>query len=59
MAASNQELTDQVIALSDQLQVLATRLQVAENNVTMQAQAGGGQRGGDGSVFDKKRLYPK
>ena len=57
--ASNQELTDQVIALSDQLQVLATRLQVADHNVTMQAQAGGGQRGGDGSVFDKKRLYPK
>ena len=55
--ASNQELTDQVIALSDQVQTLATRLLVAEGNVTMQAQ--GGSRGGEGSVFDKKRLYPK
>ena len=57
MAASMQELTDQVIAPTDQVQTLSTRLQVAENNVTMQAQTV--QRGGDGSVFDKKRQYPK
>ena len=55
-----QELTAQVVALTDQLQTVETRLQVAENNVTMQAQqAQTGSRGGDGSVFDKKRLYPK
>ena len=52
-----QELTDQVVALTDQVQTLSTRLQVAEGNVTMQAQTG--SRGGEGSVFDTKRLYPK
>ena len=57
MAASMQELIDQVVTLTDQVQTLSARLQVAENNVTMQSQTG--SRGGDGSVFDKKRLYPK
>jgi hypothetical protein len=38
MAASMQELTAQVVALTDQLQAQT------------------GSRGGDGSVFDKKRL---
>ena len=55
--ASNQELTDQIIALNDQVKSLSTRLLFAEGNASMQAQ--GGSRGGEGSVFDKKRLYPK
>ena len=57
MTVSKHELINQVVQLTDQLQTLSARLQVAENNVTMQTLSG--PRGGDGSVFDKKRLYPK
>ena len=57
MAASMQEVTDQVVALTDQVQVLSTRLQDAENNTTLQTQTG--SRDGDSGVFDKKPLCPK
>ena len=54
--ASIQELTAQVVALTDQVQTLTGRLQVAEQSFTAQVSKGGGS---DSGVFDKKRLYPK
>ena len=57
MAASNDELTAQIIILTDQIQSLTNRVSIAEQNVTLQTQ--GGSRGGDSGIFDKKKLYPK
>ena len=54
--ASIQELTAQVVALTDQAQTLTGRLQVSEQSFTAQVSKGGGS---DSGVFDKKRLYPK
>ena len=51
-----QELTAQVVALTYTVQTLGSRLQVAEQLVTLpQGRAGGKESG----VFDQKRLYPK
>ena len=55
--ASIQELTAQVVALTDQVQTLSNRLSVAQQNATLQTQMG--TRGSDSGVLDKKRLYPK
>ena len=53
--ASLQELTAQVVALTDQVQTLSSRLQLAEQLTTLH-----GSRGKKGvGVFDQKRLYPK
>ena len=57
MAASNDELTGLTIILTDQIQTLSNRLNIAEQNAMLQAQ--GGSRGGDSGVFSKKKLYPK
>ena len=57
--ASNDELTAQIIILSDQIQTLTNRVAIAEQNATLQAQGGGSRGGGDSGVFDKKKLYPK
>ena len=54
--ASIAELTTQVVALTDQVQTLTSRVIVAEQNVTMSVARTGGS---DSGVFDKKRLYPK
>ena len=56
MAASNDELTAQIVLLTDQIQTLSNRLSVAEQNQTMQH---AGSKGGEHGVFDKKRRYPK
>ena len=62
--ATNQELTNQLVALTDSNNKLAQRLDLAEAELVRQkslvaaAQGHGGQGGGAG-VFDKKRLYPK
>ena len=53
------ELTAQVIALTDQLNTLTSRLSIAEQNQTLHAAQAGSRGGGDAGVFDKKRLYPK
>ena len=50
-----QELTAQVVALTDQVQTLSSRLQVAEGLATLHG-AGGKKESG---VCDVKRLYPK
>ena len=50
------ELTAQVVALTDQVHTLTSRVIVAEQNVTMSVTRTGGS---DSGVFDKKRLYPK
>ena len=55
--ASLQELTAQVVALTDQIQTLTNRLSIAEQNATLQTQTG--TRGGDSGVFDKTKLHPK
>ena len=57
MAASNDELTAQIIILTDQIQTLNNRVSIAEQNASLQTQ--GGSRGGDSGVFDEKKLYPK
>ena len=57
MAASNDELTAQIIILTDQIQTLNNRVSIAEQNATLQTQ--GGSMGGDSGIFDKKKLYPK
>ena len=60
--ASNAELTQQLVVLTDQVATLNDRLIVAEQNASAaQAQGGGGGmgRGSDSGIFDKKRLYPK
>ena len=62
--ASNQELTNQLVALTDANNALAKRLDLAEVELVRQkglvtaGQGHGGQGGGSG-VFDNKRLYPK
>ena len=53
------ELTAQVIALTDQLNTLTSRLSIAEQNQNLHAAQPGSRGGGDAGVFDKKRLYPK
>ena len=40
MAASNGELTAQIIILTDQIQSLTNRVNIAEQNVTLQTQGG-------------------
>lgn len=57
---SVQEITAQLVVLTDQVQTLTARLLIAEQNATLQSQMGsrvGG--GGDSSIFDKKKLYPR
>ena len=56
-AASHDELTAQIIILTDQILTLINRVSIAEQNATLQAQ--GGSRGGDSGIFDKKKLYQK
>ena len=58
--ASLQELTNQVVALTAEVQGLTNRLAIAEQQAggAQQVQGNGGNGGGAG-VFDKKRLYPK
>ena len=56
-APSVQEITAQLVVLTDQVQTLSTRLLVAEQNATLQQGMRGG--GGDSSIFDKKKLYPR
>ena len=51
------ELTAQVVALTDQVQTLTSRIAVAEHNVTMSAPRTGGSN--DSGIFDTKRPYPK
>ena len=51
-----QELTAQVVALTDQVQTLSSHVQVAEGLATLHHGAGGKKESG---VFDVKRLYPK
>ena len=57
---SVQEITAQLVVLTDQVQTLTARLLIAEQNATLQAQMGTrGGGGGDSSIFDKKKLYPR
>ena len=56
---SVQEITAQLVVLTDQVQTLSTRLLVAEQNATLQQGMRGGGGGGDSSIFDKKKLYPR
>jgi len=56
MAASNDELTAQIVLLTDQIQTLSNRLSTAEQNQTLQH---AGSKGREHGVFDKERLYPK
>ena len=58
---SVQEITAQLVVLTDQVQTLSTRLLLAEQNATLQAQQGMREEGGggDSSIFDKKKLYPR
>ena len=55
--ASIAELTVQVVASTDQVHTLMTRVAVAEQNVTMSALRTRGSK--DSGIFDKKRLYSK
>ena len=57
--ASSGELAAQVVALTDQVTTLMTRVAVAEQNVTMSAQGPRNQMSGDSGIFDKKKLYPR
>ena len=58
--ASGQEITAQLVVLTDQVQTLSARLQVAEQIALLHAQGvQGGRGGGDSSIFDKKKLYPR
>ena len=52
MAASNDELTAQIVLLTDQVQTLSNRLSIAEQHQTLQH---AGSKGGEHGVFDKKR----
>ena len=54
-AATNAELTAQIVAVTTEVQVLKSRLMVAEQNLTLSQGSGNKNVGG---VFDKKRLYP-
>ena len=56
MAAFNDELTAQIVVLTDQVQTLSNRLNIAEQNQTLQH---AGSKGGEQGVFDKKRLLSK
>ena len=65
MAASAQEMTAQIVALTDTNNALATRHDAAEGQITRLISAGqtrvqstGDSSGKDG-IFDKKRLCPK
>ena len=59
-APSLQEITAQLVVLTDHAQTLSAHLLVAEQNAAVQTQqgmrGGGGGGGGDSSIFDKKEL---
>ena len=57
--ASIAELTAQVVALTDQVQTLMTRVAVTEQNVTMSPHGPTAGMSGDSGIFDKKKLYSK
>ena len=54
--ASIGALTVQVVALTDQVQTLTARVNVADQNVTMSVARTGGSESG---VFDKKRFIQR
>ena len=55
--ACMQELIAQVVALTDQVQTLSSRLLIAEQNTALQTQTG--SRRGDSGVFDKQTRVPQ
>ena len=54
--ASIAELTEQVVALTDQVQTLMTRMAVTEQDVALSAPRTG--QSNDSGIFDKCKLYP-
>ena len=62
MAASVEQLTRQVVALTTEVGTLANRLVFTEQEIVRRgtgAPAGNGKKGGGSGVFDQKKLYPK